>query len=73
MTRRIAFALTALVLTLATGVTAALAGPTRSSAEPASSSRVGSWNFWVQARSRGGLVRFFRSSTRTFFLAIPPG
>ena len=34
MTRRIAFALTALVLTLATGVTAALAGPTRSSADP---------------------------------------
>ena len=34
MTRRLAFALTALVLTLATGVTAALAGPTRSSADP---------------------------------------
>src|SRR6476659_409532 len=34
MTRRIAFALTALVLTLATGVTAALGGPTRSSADP---------------------------------------
>ena len=34
MTRRIAFALTALVLTLATGVTAALAGPNRSSADP---------------------------------------
>ena len=34
MTRRIAFALTALVLTLAPGVTAALAGPTRSSADP---------------------------------------
>jgi len=34
MTRRLAFALTALVLTLATGVTAALAGPTRSTADP---------------------------------------
>ena len=34
MTRRIAFALTALVLTLATGVTAALAGTGRSSADP---------------------------------------
>jgi ABC-type branched-subunit amino acid transport system substrate-binding protein len=34
MTRKIAFALTALVLTLATGVTAALAGPTRTSADP---------------------------------------
>jgi len=34
MTRKIAFALTALVLTLATGVTAALAGPTRPSADP---------------------------------------
>jgi ABC-type branched-subunit amino acid transport system substrate-binding protein len=34
MTRRLAFALTALVLTLATGVTAALAGPSRSAADP---------------------------------------
>jgi len=34
MTRKLAFALTALVLTLATGVTAALAEPTRSSADP---------------------------------------
>jgi branched-chain amino acid transport system substrate-binding protein len=34
MTRKMAFALTALVLTLATGVTAALAGPTRASADP---------------------------------------
>ena len=34
MTRKFAFALTALVLTLATGVTAALAGPTRPSADP---------------------------------------
>jgi branched-chain amino acid transport system substrate-binding protein len=34
MTRKIAFALTALVLTLVSGVTAALAGTTRSSADP---------------------------------------
>ena len=34
MSRKIAFALTALVLTLATGVTAAFAGPTRGSADP---------------------------------------
>jgi branched-chain amino acid transport system substrate-binding protein len=34
MTRKIAFALTALALVLATGATAALAGPTRSSADP---------------------------------------
>ena len=34
MTRRLAFALTALVLTLATGVTAALAGTSRSSVDP---------------------------------------
>ena len=35
MTRKITFALTAFVLTLAIGVTAAFAGTTRSSADPA--------------------------------------
>src|SRR5262245_10597789 len=45
---------------------------TRSSALVASSSKPWSWNPRVQSLDRGGRVRFFRSSTRIFFLAIAP-